>query len=122
MVKFINNVLEWRKIVVSELRINIIMNGYETNVMLREVNFRVVAGLKILTTETGQVFDYDHSDLAFFDVGFHALEVRSVEVCTAVTVIGIERYVGKSVFPGVFGQNILLISDTVALTGEHIIL
>ena len=58
MVKLVKQVLERCEIVVAVLRIHIVVNGNETNVMLREEHFREIAGLQIFTPETGQVL-YD---------------------------------------------------------------
>ena len=68
-------------------RINIITYSDISHIVLIEIYLHKIAGLKMISAQTGLVFGYNAVDLAVLDVLYHSFECGTLKVRTAVTVI-----------------------------------
>ena len=112
---------ERRQVIFTFLRINIVSNRNEVNIVLCKQHFREHSHLKIVTTETGQILDDHALDLASFYIRDHPLKVRPSKVRAGKTVIHIELVVGVAVVLAVAFQHFFLVYDAVAITIVRVI-
>ena len=70
-----------------------------------------MTGHDIISAQTGQVFSDDHVDLLGFDVTDHTLEIRSVKIGAAPTVIDISVINRQSMFLHKIIQEGFLVVD-----------
>ena len=68
-------------------RIKVVVDGDEADTEERKDTFQIVAGLLVITTETGKVFDYDAVHTTFSHFLHHFFKLRAVKVCTGSSVI-----------------------------------
>ena len=65
----------------------VVIDGYEADAEEREDMLQIVTYLKVVSSETGEVFDNDATDLALLSVLYHTHKVRTIKVCAGETVI-----------------------------------
>lgn len=70
-------------------RINSVVQCDETDIVHRKNIVRVLTYLNVISSETGEVFADDKIDPAVFRIVKHSLHTRSVERCSADTVINV---------------------------------
>ena len=72
---------------------------------------KIVAGKDIVTSQTTQVFSNDHVYLSSLYVGDHALEIRTVEICSGPTIVNIGVVDAKTVLLNELIEQRLLVVD-----------
>ena len=65
----------------------VIVDGFEADAEERKNMLQIVTYLKIVSTETGEVFDHDATDLALLCVLNHTHKIRTLKVCAGETII-----------------------------------
>ena len=91
--------------------IDAVQQGDVADAVLREVSLHVVAGKDIVTSQTTQVFSNDHVYLSSLYVGDHALEIRTVEICSGPTIVNIGVVDAKTVLLNELIEQRLLVVD-----------
>ena len=105
---FIEVILDSREIADTICTVHTIVDGNEPHIVLREGDLHEHTGLQIISAQPGLIFDDNCADFTGFNVSHHPLEVRAVEVCTAVTIVHIELAVMEAMIVCVFLQDELL--------------
>jgi len=59
--------------------VNVLSNGYEANTERGILDLQVFANIKVVTSETAEVFDDDRTNFAVLDHRLHTLEIGAVE-------------------------------------------
>lgn len=101
--------------------VHAIVDGDETNAVLREGDLRIEAHTEIVTTHATEVFDQDNAHLTGFNVGNQAFPVWTLKIRTAPTVVRIDRYIRKIPFTGIAREHILLMNDGITVPGKVIV-
>ena len=73
-------------------RIKVVVDGNKANTEEWEDTLQVIAGLFVVTTETGKVFDYDAVHTTFSDFLHHLFKLRTVEVRAGSPVVTEQGY------------------------------
>ena len=102
--------------------VNAVQQGDVADPVLREVTLHVVAGEDVVAAQSAQILGDDHVDLPGLNVGDHALEIRTVEICTAPTVVDIGVENGQAVLLDKFIEQGLLVVDAFGRTFIFILL
>ena len=89
-VPFVHYVSERREVVIRlYFAVHVVVDRDKLHVVFRENNFRIVADFEIVSTETGHILD-DHSfNKPCFDSFHHSLKIRSIKVCSRISVVHI---------------------------------
>lgn len=95
--------------------VHAIVDGDEAHTIAGEDEFRVLAHLKVLTAQSGHVFDDEGFYLTVFDQFHDLLPAGAVEVGPGVAVIIQEDRVCEAFFSSVLLQQKLLILDAVGV-------
>ena len=70
---------EWCKVIFAFLRVNIVGNRNEVNVILCKQHLSEHSHLKIVTTKAGQILDDHTLDRSGFHIRDHSLKVRTLK-------------------------------------------
>ena len=89
----------------------IVRNGYETYMILREIDLGIIPGLQVVSPDTGHILDNDGRNLSGFDIGNHPFPSRAIEIATGETVIRIVHTVIKTMLLCIVPKNLLLRLD-----------
>ena len=101
--------------------VHAIVDGDETNAVLREGDLRIEAHTEVITTHATEVFDQDNAHLTGFNVGNQAFPVWTLKIRTAPSVVRIDRYIRKIPFTGIAREHILLMNDGITVPGKVIV-
>ena len=103
-------------------RIHSIIDRNEAYSLLREVDFRIVTHLQVLTTESAEVFDDQSFHLAIFNHLNDLLPGRPLEVCAGVAIISKEYDILKAVIFCVLLKQNALIDNAVGVAHAGVLL
>jgi len=121
-VKIVHDIEKRREIILGLIgTVHAIVDGDETNAVLREGDLRIEAHTEIVTTHATEVFDQDNAHLTGFNVGNQAFPVWTLKIRTAPTVVRIDRYIRKIPFTGIAREHILLMNDGITVPGKVIV-
>ncbi|MCM1382502.1 MAG: hypothetical protein NC192_11220, partial [Muribaculaceae bacterium] len=81
IVKLVKYVLERRKFIVSDFTVIVVINGNKTDIIVWKENLHIITCHKVVTSQTGLVFNNDSSDFALFDVRNHLLKSLTFKGC-----------------------------------------
>ena len=107
-------VFDARKIVVHTVRVNgvvVVVDGDETNTVLRKGEVGVKPGQRGVAAQSGKVFGDRHGHPSRLDFGQHGLKAGTVIGHTAYTVIHEKGWVGEVMLPGILQKHGLLRRD-----------
>lgn len=111
-VPFVDDVQEWCEVTVRLVcAVHSVVDGDESHISIGECDFGVVANLEVVASQSGHVLDDDRCHIAYIYLCNHALEVGSIEVGTAPSIIHEELDVAESVILRVLLQDVLLRFD-----------
>ena len=121
-VKIVHDIEKRREIILGLIgTVHAIVDGDETNAVLREGDLRIEAHTEIVTTHATEVFYKDNAHLTGFNVGNQAFPVWTLKIRTAPTVVRIDRYIRKIPFTGIAREHILLMNDGITVPGKIIV-
>ena len=121
-IKFINDIFERRKIVISEVAVHAVIDSDKVYISLWKKDFCIIAGLQIFTSETRQILDYNSSDLFVLNVSEHFLKSGTIEVSACISVICEYLYVCVTVFISVSCKKITLVLNTHAVSAKFVLM
>jgi len=113
-VKLVEPVLDACKIVVHAIRvrrIKVIVDGNETDTVLRKGKVGVQSGQRRVSAKSGKVFAKNNGNLTGLHFCQHTLKAGTVIIRTTVTVIYKEYRIGKVMLLGILQENGLLRRD-----------
>ena len=121
-VKIVHDIEKRREIILGLIgAIHAIIDGNETNAVLREGDLRIEAHTEVITTHPAEVFYQHNAHLTGFNIGNQAFPVRALKIRTAPTVVRIDRYIRKIPFTGIAREHILLMNDGITVPGKIIV-
>lgn len=113
----LENVDERRHVVVHLIcTVYTVIDGDEADIVVRENHLRVHTHLKIVPSQSAHIFHDNGTDTPFVDHTEQALPVRTIKICSAVTIVYEISRIGESVIVGILFQNSFLVHDAVAFT------
>ena len=111
----LENVDERRHVVVHLIcTVYTVIDGDEADIVVREHHLRVHTHLKIVPSQSAHIFHDNGTDTPFVDHTEQALPVRTIKICSAVTIVYEISRIGESVIVGILFQNSFLVHDAVA--------
>lgn len=113
-IELVEPVFDARKIVVHTVRVNgvvVVVDGDETNTVLRKGEVGVKPGQRGVAAQSGKVFGDRHGHPSRLDFGQHGLKAGTVIGHTAYTVIHEKGWVGEVMLPGILQKHGLLRRD-----------
>ena len=111
-IHFSENTLKSKQIVVFFCRIVVICYADYFYIIHGKYKFHILTDKNIVSSETAHILDNNGSDQPIFNIFKHTLKVRSVEICTAVSVISITAKISVSAIFCIFFQQLTLMCDT----------
>ena len=91
--------------------VNSVINGDETDALLREENFCIKSNLQIVTTQPRHVFDNDNANLSSLNLCQHFLKPRALEICAGKSIVHKNTDIVETMILCVFGEQFLLERD-----------
>ena len=118
-IRVVNQVFERKNDFVAYLlrlcRVVVVVDGNKTDAQGRKNLLDISAGINVVTTKTGKVFDNDAVDFSCFDLFHHSLKVRTVKISTCITIIAeLLNQSDLRVSAHIIFNQLSLISDTIA--------
>ena len=111
----LHDIPERSKIIFSLFAVHAIVDRNKADVVIGEKGIRIVTHLQIVPAEPGHIlYDY-RSNITGLNVLNHLLKAGTVEVCTCITIIHIEFGIRKMMVFGIFGKQLFLIDNAVAV-------
>lgn len=84
---FFEQVANRGKLIFALRRVDVIRNGHQANIMVREKFFRQLSDLNVVSPQAGQVFDKDGGGFSLFQLADHFYKTRAVHRHTGNAVI-----------------------------------
>lgn len=111
----LHDIPERSKIIFPLFAVHAIVDRNKADVVIGEKGIRIVTNLQIVPAEPGHIlYDY-RSNITGLNVLNHLLKAGTVEVCTCITIIHIEFGIRKMMVFGIFGKQLFLIDNAVAV-------
>ena len=113
-VPFVEDVNDAKLLLILAVKaIVVIVDGDKANIIFGKCQLDIPSGLNIISTETGQVFYDNDTDLAIFHVCHHIFKAGTVEIRTAEAIINIEFSVAEAFALGIIREDLSLILNTI---------
>ena len=99
------------KLIFALRRVDVIRNGHQANIMVRDRFFRQPSALKVGSPQAGQVFDKDGGGFSLFQLADHFHEAGAVHRHAGNAVIQEMNQICVALFLCDFGKQLLLRRD-----------
>ena len=99
------------KLIFALRRVDVIRNGHQANIMVREKFFRQPSDLNVVSPQAGQVFDKDGGGFSLFQLADHFHEAGAVHRHAGNAVIQEMNQICVAFFLCDFGKQLLLRRD-----------
>lgn len=99
------------KLIFALRRVDVIRNGHQANIMVREKFFRQPSDLNVVSPQAGQVFDKDGGGFSLFQLADHFYKTRAVHRHAGNAVIQEMNQICVAFFLCDFGKQLLLRRD-----------
>ena len=96
------------KLIFALCRVDVIRNGHQANIMVREKFFRQPSDLNVVSPQAGQVFDKDGGGFSLFQLADHFHEAGAVHRHAGNAVIQEMNQICVAFFLCDFGKQLLL--------------
>lgn len=111
-IELVENVDERRHVVVHLIgTVYTVVDGDEADIVVWKHHLRVHTYLQIVPTQPAHILHDDGADTAFVDHAEQALPVRTIRICSAVTIVYEISRIGESVIVGILFQDSFLRQD-----------
>ena len=120
-VLLIHEIPDWKHIIQPFLTVYAVRNSNKPDTIHRKDFFRIYTDSNIVSTKSGKILHQNGSNMSFFYVLFHSFKIRTVKICSGVSVIHVVFDVLEPELVRPHGQQLSLIPNRVAFAFKPVI-
>ena len=120
-IPLVEQVADRGKLIFALCRVDVIRNGHQADIMVREKFFRQPSDLNVVSPQAGKVFDKDGGGFSLFQLADHFYKTRAIHRHAGNAVIQKMNQICVALFLCDFGKQFLLIADAVAFAFKIIV-
>ena len=117
----LEQVADRSKFIFALCRVDVIRNGHQTDIMVREKFLCQTSDLNVVAPQAREVFDKDSGGFSLFQLADHFHEAGAIHRHAGNTVIQEMDQICVALFLCDFGKQLLLIADAVAFAFKIIV-
>ena len=116
----LEQVADRSKLIFALCRVDVIRNGHQADIMVREKFFRQPSDLNVVSPQAGQVFDKDGGGFSLFQLADHFYKTGAIHRHAGNAIIQEMNQICVALFLCDFGKQLLLVGYRVALPLQFI--